>query len=391
MEVFDFDYGWKRIRARLMGKGSVYIDLPSRHGFRDTIVLENRGWRFTSLQYDCTDYFFHMWMDDNGNMSYANDMTSGIEYMREPYNPDYPNAGVLNDTAKLLYTVSHTIREYQKRDLPVEEIFKLRKLYLNVALKTLGYDTVDAVAEPLDDSRGYFGLNKVVDCLENYLDVSILVHSLGKYGDYDQIKCRALKDATREQILDDVRPVKQQVDELVAFMQRKENELKDRRNVLLEYRRNMKEKIGELSFGNYEEKVKAVAMLLLELNADLLTEEERNKLGIKELVLCNDIDIKDKISRLIDSEEFNLACRIEDEFAYDEAEELVNAIKVLKVSGDKTNGGFTREEIVEMLSSELEEFEERKQSVDVQEGIRKKYYTRQNKKIDNKELEEYVY
>ena len=44
-----------------------------------------------------------------------------------------------------------------------------------------------------------------------------------------------------------------------------------------------------------------------------------------------------------------------------------------------------------MLSSELEEFEERKQSVDVQEGIRKKYYTRQNKKIDNKELEEYVY
>lgn len=171
----------------------------------------------------------------------------------------------------------------------------------------------------------------------------------------------------------------------------KENELKDRRNVLLEYRRNMKEKIGELSFGNYEEKVKAVAMLLLELNADLLTEEERNKLGIKELVLCNDIDIKDKISRLIDSEEFNLACRIEDEFAYDEAEELVNAIKVLKVSGDKTNGGFTREEIVEMLSSELEEFEERKQSVDVQEGIRKKYYTRQNKKIDNKELEEYVY
>ena len=155
----------------------------------------------------------------------------------------------------------------------------------------MGYDTVDAVAEPLNDSRGYLGLNKVVDCLENYLDVSILVHSLGKYGDYDQIKCRALKDATREQILDDVRPVKEQVDELVAFMQRKENELKDRRKVLPEYRRNMKEKIGELSFGNYEEKVKAVAMLLLELNADLLTEEERNKLGIKELVLCNDIDI----------------------------------------------------------------------------------------------------
>ena len=171
MEVFDFDYGWKRIRARLGKTGSVYIDLPSRSGynggeFRETIVLEDRRWRFTSLQYDCIDYFFHMWMDDQGNMSYANDMTRGIEYMREPYNPNYPNAGTLDDTAKLLYTVSHTIREYQKRNLPVEEVFELRKLYLNVALKTLGYDTIDAVAESLDDSRGYLGLNKVVDCLK---------------------------------------------------------------------------------------------------------------------------------------------------------------------------------------------------------------------------------
>lgn len=397
MEVFDFDYGWRRIRARLGKTGSVYIDLPSRSGynggeFRETIVLEDRGWRFTSLQYDCIDYFFHMWMDDQGNMSYANDMTRGIEYMREPYNPNYPNAGVLDDTAELLYTVSHTIREYQKRNLPVEEVFELRKLYLKVALKTLGYDTIDSVAEPLDDSRGYLGLNKVVDCLENYLDLSILVHSIGKYGDDDQIKCRALKEVTREQILDEVRPVKEQIDELVAFMQRKEDDLKDKRTVLPEYRNNMKEKIGDLSFEEYEEKVRAVAMLLLELNADLLTEEQRNKLGIKELVLCNDIDIKDKISRVIDSEEFNLACRIEDEFAYDESEELVNAIKNLKPSVNKKEGEFTREEIVEMLSSELEEFEERRDSVDLQEGIRKKYYTRPSKKQNKiKVEEEYVY
>lgn len=397
MEVFDFDYGWRRIRAKLGKNGSVYIDLPSRSGynggeFRETIVLEDRGWRFTSLQYDCIDYYFHMWMDDNGNMSYVNDLSNRIEYMREPYNPNFPNAGVLGDTADLLYTVSHTIREYQKRNLPVEEVFELRKLYLEVALKTLGYDTIDAVAESLDDSRGYLGLNKVVDCLEKYLDLSILVHSIGKYGDEDLIKCRALKEVTREQILDEVRPVKKQIDDFVCFMQRKEDDLKDKRIVLPEYRKNMKEKIGELSFEDYEEKVKAVAMLLLELNADLLTEEQRNKLGIKELVLCDDIDIKDKISRLIDSEEFNLACRIEDEFAYDESEELVNAIKVLKPSESKEEGGFSREEIVKMLDSELEEFEERRVAVDVQEGIRKKYYTRQNRKNNKIKIEdEYVY
>ena len=388
MEIYEFDYGWSRLRARIWGKGSVYVDMPSRIGYTDRICLEERGWRYTSTQDDCIDYIFHMWMKDDGMMAWANDMSRGIQYLSEPFNSNYPNAGLLNDTAMKLYTVSHTIREYQKRNLPVQEVFELRKLYLTTALKTLGYDSIDAVGEPLDDSRGYLGLNRVVDSLEKYLDLSSLVHSLGKYGDYDQYTCRATKEATREQILEYAKPVKLQIDELLAFMQGKETELAEKRVILPEYRRNMKEKIGEYSFDDYEEKVKAVAILLLQLNADMLTDEQRVKFGIEAFKVVDELEVKDTISSLIDSEEFNLACRIEDEFAYDESEELVNAIKVLEPVDDKFAGVYTREDIVRLLGSELEEFEERKQSVDVQDKIHKKYYTKNRSKQSGKSKED---
>ncbi len=397
MEVFEFRYGWDLIRARLTKGGSVYIDLPTRWGdrgaeFRESIVLEERGWRFSSTQDDCIDYYFHVWLKDNGMLSWANDMTNGIEYLKEPFNPNYPNAGLLNDTALKLYTISQEVKNYKKRNLPTHEILELRKLYLNVALKMLGYDSIDSVGEKLDDSRGYLGLTKVVDGLEKYVDLSILVHSLGKAGDYDLFKCRATKEATREQILEYARPVKEQIDEYVEFMQTRENELREKRLIFPEYKTKMKEKAGEYSWDAYEEKVKAVAILLLELNADLLTEEQRAKFEISPFTVQDDIFIKDKISNLIDSKEFNDACRIEDELAFEESEELVERIKNLKIEDSIFQSVFSREDIVRLLSSELKDLEERKKSVDVQETIRKKYYTRKNKKQEVRVLDdEFVY
>ena len=388
MEVYDFNYGWNKIRARIWKSGSVYIDMPSRTGFRDTICLEDRGWRYTSTQDDCIDYIFHMWMKDNGMMAWANDMSRGIQYLPEPFNPDYPNADLLNDTAMKLYAVSHEIREYQKRNLPVEEVFELRKSHLTTLLKTLGYDSIDAVSEPIDDSRGYLGLNKVVDALENYLSLSNLVYSLGKYGDHDQYKCRALKEVTREQMLEYVQPVKDQIAEFEKFMKEKDTDLKEKRVILPEYRKDMKEKIGEYTFDVYEEKVKAIAILLLELNADLLTEEQRSKLGIESFKLMDELTVKDKISSVIDSEEFNLACRIEDEFAYDETEELLNVIGELKPVEGKYACEYSKDDIRRLLESEHKEFEERKASVGLQEDIRKKYYSRKSKKQEIKTPED---
>ena len=395
MEVYEFRDGWDKIKVRFTKTGGVYVDMPLRFGrggvvLRDSIVREERGWRFSSTQDDCIDYYFNMWLDDDGTLSWVNDMMYRRQYATEKFNPDYPNAGVLNDTAIKLYNVSQRIKNYQNRMLPTHEIFELRQLYLKTALKMLGYDSVDAVGGKLDDSRGYFCLTKVVDALENYVDLSRVVYSLGKAGDYDLFQSRIAEDATRESVLEFAKPVKYQIDEFVKYMKEREDELQEKRLVYPEYKRNMSVKAGEYTWDEYEEKVKAVAMLLLELNADLLTEEQRTKFGIEQVIFVDAIESKDKISKLIDTQEFNDVCRIEDEFVYEEAEELVRRISNLNNSDNPAKEAFSREDVVRLLSSEMKELEERKNSVDVQETLHKKYYSRKSKQQVKVAEDEYV-
>ena len=395
MEVYEFRDGWDKIKVRFTKTGGVYVDMPLRFGrggvvLRDSIVREERGWRFSSTQDDCIDYYFNMWLDDDGTLSWVNDMMYRRQYATEKFNPDYPNAGVLNDTAIKLYNVSQRIKNYQNRMLPTHEIFELRQLYLKTALKMLGYDSVDAVGGKLDDSRGYFCLTKVVDALENYVDLSRVVYSLGKAGDYDLFQSRIAEDATRESVLEFAKPVKYQIDEFVKYMKEREDELQEKRLVYPEYKRNMSVKAGEYTWDEYEEKVKAVAMLLFELNADLLTEEQRTKFGIEQVIFVDAIESKDKISKLIDTQEFNDVCRIEDEFVYEEAEELVRRISNLNNSDNPAKEAFSREEVVRLLSSEMKELEERKNSVDVQETLHKKYYSRKSKQQVKVAEDEYV-
>ena len=54
--------------------------------------------------------------------------------------------------------------------------------------------------------------------------------------------------------------------------------------------------------------------------------------------------------------------------------------------------GLTREDVVRLLSGELEDLEERQSSVDNQEKIRKKYYSKVNRKPKAKsEDDEIIY
>ena len=388
MEVFEFDYGWSRVRARLTKGGGVYVDLPSRIGYRDSIVLEDRGWRYSSTEDDCIDYYFHVWLTDKGMVSWANDMSRGIQYINEPFNPDYPNCGLINDTVIKLHKIATTIKEYKARNLPIAEAFELRKNYLDTTLKMLGYDSIDAVGEELDESKAYLPLNRVVDCLENYKHLGSFIYSLGKAGDYDMYTQRFAKETTREEILEYMQGIQEQVDLNVAFMQKHEKDLELKRKIYPEYRDDLAKKAGVYIWDDYKEKVKSVALLLLELNADLLTPAQREKLGIPEFKLIDQIDADDKIAKVIDSKEFNEACKAEDEIAYEEAKELVRRAKEIKPEVYPSDPeAVTAEEIVSTLESELKEITERKESIEKQDQIYAKYYSKARKKVKVREDE----
>ena len=384
MEVFEIRNGWDFIRVKITKNGSVYADLPIRFGdrgseFREDIVLDDRGWRFSSTQIDCCDYYyFNMWLKHDGRIAWVNDMSYRISETEEPFNPNYPNAGVLNKTAMKLYNIVEKIKAYQKRNLPTNEIFELRKYYLETTLKVLGYDSIESIEEKLDDSRGYLGLTKVAKLLGNYRDLSALVHSEGKEGDEDILICRAKEEATREDVVEYAKPIKLIIDENVNFMQRIESGLTDKRDIDPEYRMNMKEKVGNNAWKEYEDEVKKVAILLLELNTDLLTDEQRKKFNIPKFEILDELSIKDKISKIIDDPQFSDACRIEDGFAYRQAQMLTTLVNK-KISSNLIDGKKQIDQkLVDILQSELVEIKERGVAITKYDEIHEKYYSKES-------------
>lgn len=334
MEIFLVEYEGKKIPVQKDGRGSIFVLLPTRYGdrgsqYRETITHESRGWRFTSTQDNDIEYYFHMWLKDDGCIAWTNDMTYSIQSFSEPFNPNYPNAGVLNDTAMQLYTIVKQIEAYQKRDIPANELLLLRQYYLNTALKTLGYDSIESVIANENCSEKCLGLNKVACLLEDYKDLSNLVFSMDEICGEDVVVCMAPENVDRKAALEFGIPIREQIQDNIQFMQ-EEAELSDKRKVLPSYRTKMEDKVGIYSYDNYQNAVKDAALLLLELNADLLTEEQRKILGIPEHNTMDEMALKDRISKLIDSTDFNAACKTENEFAYEQSRELIRRAKEIQ-------------------------------------------------------------
>ena len=364
MELFKVEYEGQQMVVRKSESGSIYVPLPTRYGdrgsaFRESITHEERGWRFTSTQDDDIEYYFHMWLKPDGRMAWANDMTYRIEEFSQPFNPLYPNAGVLNDTALKLYSIVKQIEAYQKRNLPMTELFLLRQYYLTTSLKMLGYNSVDDVIENSNVSRDYLGLNVVASQLEEYRSLSGLVVSAGNLSGEEAFLCIVPENVDRKKALELAKPVKEQIEDSIQFMQEQDSILSQKRTILPGYRTRMSEKVGIYSCDNYEKAVRNLALLLLELNSDLLTPEQRERIGVRQFSCVEELALKDKISELIDSKDFNEACKVESKFAYDEARELIRKAKEVVSSGKDTS-----QDVSEIINNETKHADERKRSLD---------------------------
>lgn len=342
MEFFLVEYEGEKIPVQKNGNGSIVVLLPARFGdrgsqYRESIIHEERGWRFTSTQDDDIEYYFHMWLKPDGRMAWADDMTYGIKEFDEPFNPYYPNAGLLNDTALKLYSIVKQIETYQKRDIPANELLLLRQYYLNTGLKALGYDSIDDVIADRNNSCSCLGLNKVACMLENYKDLSDLVFSIGEISGEDTVVCIAPEEVDRKKALEFGVPVKEQIQDNIQFIQEESTNLGNKRRILPGYRTKMEESVGIYTFDNYKRAVKDAALLLLELNADLLTDQQKEALGILKYKKTDEMTLEDRISKLIDSKDFEAACKTENEFAYEQSQKLIKRAKeIQKTIGTET-------------------------------------------------------
>lgn len=383
MEIFQVEYKGEKILVQKSERGSIYAILPTRYGdrgsaFRETITHEERGWRFTSTQENDIEYYFHMWLRDDGRIAWANDLTYSIQEFNEPFNPNYPNAGVLNDTALQLYSIVSQIKAYQKRNIPATELLLLRQYYLNTALKTLGYDSIDAVINNENNPGGVLGLNRIGCILEEYTDLSNLVFSMGEITGEETVVCIAPESVDRKKALELGIPVKNQIQDNIQFMQDESGRLIDKRSILPGYRTEMEKGMGVYTYDNYKNVVRDTAMLLLELNVDLLTEEQRKELELPELKTMDEMTLRDRISRLIDSKDFNNACKAENEFAYAQAEELIKVAKELIDSGKAYEfTTLSTPSLIRMVNEERTISADRKKALDNNERYNPKNKKRQ--------------
>lgn len=394
MEIFDVKYKGQTVKAKLRNNGSVYIRLPERDGgngshYIESIEKESRGWRFSSFNSEDIDYLFHVWLRDDDSVAWANDLSPGINQSREPFNRNYPNYGLLNDTIIPLYDTVQEIKEYQKRDIPTEALFSLRRYYLTTTLKMLGYDSLDSIGEPVNDSVGYLALNRLAEQLENYCNVASLVHSEGREGSEEVLVATIPEKMDREAVIEAARPVNDQMTANVEYMKEQEDSLYRKRAMIFDYKALMSKKISPEDWKTYSKAVQDTAMLLLELNADLLTPEQRKKFKIPNMTSLEDITLKDRIARLIDSKAFNEACRIENEFAYDQSSKMARKAETMldgvKSTDRKTNPVIEMERILE---EEKADAESRRKSVEEHQKLHSKYYGKGKIKPKNHDFDE---
>ena len=197
------------------------------------------------------------------------------------------------------------------------EILRARRTIVVSTLKSLGYSSIESINETLDDTNLYFGLNKLGEELDNFKlpnpDEEII------FLQTDEERLPVLK-SLQERILRE-KETKAEIDDIFERA----------RGVSEDYCLGMHKKIPYENWKKYSETVQKAARLYLALNADVIPKSVLRKAGVDEDLLdLNELEIEDRISQLIDSKDFILACSIEDEFCVRESSKNRQKIDICK-------------------------------------------------------------
>ncbi len=167
------------------------------------------------------------------------------------------------------------------------DISQLKKEYLRTKLMILGYDSQQDIDKELDSSKGYHVLGKIGHDLEHYTNP---LRELSGRKDKNDIT---------------IEEYEQEVTEGKLFIENQDELLGRIRSIYSDFGLHMEEKVSEEDWGIYSKIVQKTGMLLRDL---VLGSKKRN------LASSSKLKEEDEISELIDSHEFALACKIEDEF-----------------------------------------------------------------------------
>lgn len=335
METFKIKYKGEKIDAVKTDHGGYSATLPLRKGdrgafFTETVSRVGNGWRFSSTESVHPDYYFDVYLYDDGTTGWTNDMQNRIVKSDSKFNPSFydktdPVAKVCAD----MYEVIQGFYEHEKRGIDAEKVIGLRQAYLSSMLRMLGYSSTDRVRKEVDSDKSFKALGKIASMLERYKNLAAMFKQ-SRPGVYE---VNIPDGMTQEELKDTIVSVANDVKSLNERMDAEEDLNQTKRAVLPTFGLTMKDDIPQEEYDVYATNVSRVAELLLELNYDIVP--EMDKITLKDETGLDGLDLGDKISRVIDTKEFSEACHTEDNYVKAENERLAGEIDRLIDDSDR--------------------------------------------------------
>ena len=346
-KVFEVNINGERVFADVSEDGRYSIIFPLRkdkegnecyeHIERDVLGKEvfgkeMPGLRFTSTRMYDKNYKFTFWVLDDGTMIWKDTDNNPYRSLGKKFDRKAIPETSSEKLAKNIYDTFQMAYEYEKIGMPAEEVGKSRKDRLSTALLLAGYDRVDDVKLPIRPDKSFFSLRRLGLILENYRNLSYVYREENANGEdcfyLDDTKipyskhCADSVERDREQMEADKSAMEAHIEWITRV-----RSFPGAEDFLYGMEGKMREQDPE-GWERYSTVVRKTAEMLLGFNLDLVNEENRE--GIEDLTGLQGLELQDKISELIDSDEFSKACIFEDKFVISECDRVGSMIQDAK-------------------------------------------------------------
>lgn len=348
MNTVNILYKGKKVEAKIEKNGRILIKLPERtsriqNRTQEAMARIDNAWGFTTQSLQPKEEYRLVWLYDDGHIEWC-DNTRPEKMNAGNFNPRLVYREFPQNIAQELYEVSQQLREYQEIGMSEYEIESLRAGSLESNLNLLGYTRYEEIPEKIQDLAGYGILGKIGDRLQKYRNFKgeMTQRRYSRAESYPQILQTPEQDEELRRTLEEAGQI---IIQDINFMRTQDEYLARGRAIDPTFYKEMSKKIPPEDWEIYSKAVRDTAILLLELNHDLLGYKVR-----KNLTDCSGLtgeELLDRISRLIDSSEFDKACNIEDRFIISECERLAKdgrAEDDLELEALKRKAMATREE-----------------------------------------------
>lgn len=260
-----------------------------------------------------------------------------------------------------------------------KKIIELRKKILVDYIKLLGYSSISDIRNGVEPTGEYATLSKVGEKLENYKTLAF-VQKDNDNPSVDAYKIKILEMMKHEtesadRAIDNyykmVEDSAEELQEDMEFFGNKDENLRRARSLFPDYFKTMKSQLSEDDWEKYTIETRKVARLILELNYDLLPKEEQK--GLSNFTNLTQLEVEDKISKVIDSPSFNAATNIESVYAEKETQSFTENLDKFSESSERFQQGELAKSLKELKDEALETRKEKQDKISKYEELKKVY------------------